>query len=114
MYHYREFVDLPAGTRLDMVAHFDNSADNPNNPSRPPKTVRWGEETTDEMCLAFIEMVPYEEAADESELKLPDQATAIKYLLQGQAAAAGSGTESASAIKRLEQMFQLLGTGKKK
>ena len=114
MYHYREFVDLPAGTRLDMVAHFDNSADNPNNPSRPPKTVRWGEETTDEMCLAFIEMVPYEEAADESELKQPDQATAIKYLLQGQAAAAGSGTESASAIKRLEQMFQLLGTGKKK
>jgi hypothetical protein len=112
MYHYRQFVDLPAGTRLDLVAHFDNSADNPRNPRRPPRTVRWGEETTDEMCLAFIEMVPYDEAADESELKLPDQATAIKYLLQGQAAA-GSDSASASAIKRLEQMFQLLGSAKK-
>jgi hypothetical protein len=30
------------------------AAVNPRNPNRPPRTVGWGEETTDEMCVAFI------------------------------------------------------------
>jgi peroxiredoxin len=54
-YRYREPVALPEGTRLDMVAYFDNSEGNPLNPSSPPKRVRFGEQTTDEMCFAFIE-----------------------------------------------------------
>ena len=45
---------LPKGTRLDMVAHFDNSAGNPANPSRPPVAVHWGEQTNDEMCIGFL------------------------------------------------------------
>jgi mono/diheme cytochrome c family protein len=47
-------VSLPRGSRLEVVAHYDNSADNPANPSRPPKLVRWGEATTDEMCIAAL------------------------------------------------------------
>jgi hypothetical protein len=42
---------------LDMMratCRFDNSADNPRNPSNPLKDVRWGEGTEDEMCLAFL------------------------------------------------------------
>ncbi|HYM09877.1 MAG TPA: hypothetical protein VEU62_04050, partial [Bryobacterales bacterium] len=34
---------------------FDNSADNIRNPHDPPQPVRWGEQTTDEMCIAFIQ-----------------------------------------------------------
>jgi hypothetical protein len=37
-----------------MEAVFDNSPENPRNPNRPPKTVTWGEATTDEMCIAFL------------------------------------------------------------
>ena len=37
-----------------MLAHFDNSAENPSNPSDPPVTVRWGEQTHDEMCIGFL------------------------------------------------------------
>ena len=48
-------IALPKGTRLDMVAHFDNSAANPANPNTPPKDVHWGEQTTDEMCLGFLQ-----------------------------------------------------------
>ncbi|MGL5096585.1 MAG: hypothetical protein ACRDD1_13410, partial [Planctomycetia bacterium] len=52
---------LPAGTRIDLRARYDNSADNPSNPSRPPKLVQWGEGTTDEMCMAFLEVTtPHE------------------------------------------------------
>ncbi|WP_165075292.1 monooxygenase [Paludisphaera rhizosphaerae] len=47
-------LPLPKGTRLEMLAHFDNSESNPSNPTSPPKEVRWGEQTTDEMCIGFI------------------------------------------------------------
>ncbi len=53
-YSYKEPDKLPRGTHVDMVARYDNSADNPRNPSSPPKEVTWGEQTTDEMCLAFL------------------------------------------------------------
>ena len=32
----------------------DNSAANPRNPSSPPVRVHWGEQTKDEMALAFL------------------------------------------------------------
>jgi hypothetical protein len=53
-YDLVEPLALPKGTRLDMVAHFDNSAKNPGNPNSPPKDVGWGEQTTDEMCIGFL------------------------------------------------------------
>ena len=54
VYHYREPLFFPAGTRVDLVAHFDNSAENPANPHDPPIPVGWGEKTTDEMCIGFL------------------------------------------------------------
>ncbi|HEX7901965.1 MAG TPA: redoxin domain-containing protein [Planctomycetota bacterium] len=53
-YQFRENIQLPRGTRVWLHAVYDNSLKNSNNPSIPPKTVRWGENTTDEMCVAFV------------------------------------------------------------
>jgi hypothetical protein len=53
-YRYKEPIHLPAGTRIDLAYSYDNSTANPQNPSNPPKPVRWGEQTTDEMALAFL------------------------------------------------------------
>lgn len=53
-YVFREPPSLSAGSRVDLEAHYDNSTGNPQNVSRPPKEVRWGESTTDEMCIAFL------------------------------------------------------------
>ncbi len=53
-YQFKEPIKLPRGTRVKLEARYDNSAKNPNNPSNPPKTVRWGEQTTDEMCIGFV------------------------------------------------------------
>ena len=50
-YRFAETFRLPKGTHLEVVAYYDNSSDNPANPNNPPRRVRWGEETTDEMCL---------------------------------------------------------------
>ncbi|MSR66965.1 MAG: ascorbate-dependent monooxygenase [Pedosphaera sp.] len=52
-YHFKEPLKFPARTKITLKASYDNSENNPANPSRPPKYVRWGEQTTDEMCIAF-------------------------------------------------------------
>jgi peroxiredoxin len=53
-YYLEKPLDLPKGSVVKVVAHFDNSSDNPRNPNKPPKEVTWGEATTDEMCIGFI------------------------------------------------------------
>ena len=49
-YWFREPITLPAGTRFDLTANYDNSLDNPDNPSNPPRDAKLGMETTNEMC----------------------------------------------------------------
>jgi mono/diheme cytochrome c family protein len=61
-YFFQQLVPLPAGTRLDAEIHWDNSADNPRNPSTPPVRVTWGEETKDEMGSISLIAVPHEES----------------------------------------------------
>ncbi len=53
-YQFKEAFKFPRGTKIRLDAKYDNSTDNPSNPSNPPRAVRWGEQTTDEMCIAFL------------------------------------------------------------
>jgi tetratricopeptide (TPR) repeat protein len=48
-YEYAQAQILPAGTRLVMHYTYDNSTNNVRNPSNPPRRVRFGLQTTDEM-----------------------------------------------------------------
>jgi hypothetical protein len=48
-------VRLPKGTKIIVDAWFDNSVDNPLNPNSPPKTVGWGDSSTDEMLLCHFQ-----------------------------------------------------------
>ncbi len=60
-YFFQQLVPLPAGTRLEVEIHWDNSAENPRNPSNPPVRVTWGEESKDEMGSISLIAVPHEE-----------------------------------------------------
>jgi hypothetical protein len=51
---------LPAGTVLEATAVYDNSADNPANPN-PDRTVRFGEQTWDEMMIGFYDACPLDQ-----------------------------------------------------
>jgi hypothetical protein len=53
-YLYRDPLRLPKGTRIDVDAWFDNSESNKLNPHSPPQTVRWGEQTREEMALCHF------------------------------------------------------------
>ena len=56
-YRYVTPIPLPAGTRLTMRYTFDNSADNPDNPSDPPVRVRAGPKSTDEMAELGLQLL---------------------------------------------------------
>ena len=51
---------LPAGSKIECTAHFDNSKSNRNNPD-PLRIVRWGEQTWDEMMIGFVDYTYVEE-----------------------------------------------------
>lgn len=54
---------LPKGTRIECLAHFDNSADNPANPD-PEATVAWGDQTWDEMMIGIVSISPVRQRLD--------------------------------------------------
>ena len=60
-YRYAEPLAFPAGTQIKATGWFDNSSNNPANPD-PTKTVRWGEQTSDEMLLGYVEYFFSDEA----------------------------------------------------
>ena len=53
-YDYKQARYIPRGSTMKITAAFDNSANNPANPD-PTKTVRWGQQTFDEMMIGYVE-----------------------------------------------------------
>jgi hypothetical protein len=51
---------FPKGTRIEALAHYDNSAFNPYNPD-PKRTVPWGQQTYDEMFNGYVFFVDQHE-----------------------------------------------------
>lgn len=57
-YRYEAPVPLPEGTRITMRYVYDNSARNPRNPFDPPRRVRWGSRSSDEMGDLLMMVLP--------------------------------------------------------
>jgi len=53
IYYLSKPLALPQGTRIEVVGHWDNSANNPDNPD-PTATVRYGFQSSDEMLSAAM------------------------------------------------------------
>ena len=56
IYYEDEPLNLPKGTKITLDAHWDNSPNNKYNPD-PKATVRWGDQTWDEMIFAWVGVV---------------------------------------------------------
>jgi Copper type II ascorbate-dependent monooxygenase, C-terminal domain len=54
-YVFRDPLRVPKGSRVDLIATFDNSESNTSNPNTPPRAVHWGTSERDEMLVAFLE-----------------------------------------------------------
>ncbi len=55
-YQFQKPITLPAGSVVNVVAHFDNSS-HARNPNKPPKMVTYGPNVDDEMCIGYIALV---------------------------------------------------------
>jgi mono/diheme cytochrome c family protein len=56
-YQFKTPVDVPVGAKLLATAWYDNSDKNPFNPD-PTKTVRFGEQTFEEMMIGYFDFRP--------------------------------------------------------
>lgn len=59
-YTFQHIQKLPAGTKVYANAVYDNTENNPFNPSSPPEDVSGGEATTDEMMLVYFIYTAYQ------------------------------------------------------
>jgi hypothetical protein len=55
-YYFQTPIPLVAGSVVNVVAHFNNSA-HARNPNQPPKLVKVGPNFDDEMCVGYIAVV---------------------------------------------------------
>ena len=58
VYRYRTPIPLPRGTTVHMRIAYDNSAENERNPSHPPRRVRAGNRSSDEMGHVWLQLLP--------------------------------------------------------
>jgi hypothetical protein len=61
-YTFTKPLALPKGSRLEAIAHYDNSENNPSNPD-PKAAVHWGEQTWQEMQYTGLTFTVDEKAA---------------------------------------------------
>jgi hypothetical protein len=81
-YYPAEPIRIARGTRVDVVAHYDNSTANKANPN-PDRPVVFGETTADEMMFGTFEFVPDEGVSPGP----PDDRMRMEVLLAGKPAA---------------------------
>jgi len=64
-YVFQKVQKIPANSIVHAYAEYDNTLNNPFQPSNPPKLVTQGEATTDEMLLIYFAYMAYQ-AGDEN------------------------------------------------
>lgn len=72
VYTYRKPLRLPKGAVLEMRIRYDNSGSNPRNPNHPPKHVRAGPRSEDEMGHVWLQVLPAEQSKEDPRLMLQE------------------------------------------
>ena len=58
-YQFKKMLRIPAGSVITVEARYDNSSENPANPNHPAKDLKYGWNSTDEMCNLVIYYLDY-------------------------------------------------------
>lgn len=82
-YYLQKAMKIPFGTKLNAYAVYDNTLDNPNQPSDPPQNVVQGEATTDEMMLVYFAYMDYKPGDENIVLDSTLLSTGLPFLGDG-------------------------------
>ncbi len=80
LFTFPQLVHIPGGYVVEAFCTYDNTSDNPMNPSDPPEWMSWGDFTTDEMYVLFLQGVPYMEGDEDISMSVPDRNTMMTYV----------------------------------
>jgi hypothetical protein len=100
-YVYKEPIDLPKGSKVDVTITYDNSAENPHNPCNPPRRVQWGVNSYDEMGAVMFQMMT---ASAEDEVALDNFNAAIAKAVINQ-------VQQSDTVKRLQDQQKQFKAG---
>ena len=82
VYEYKRPVFLPKGTVIGMKITYDNSAANPRNPNSPPKRVRSGDRSEDEMGHVWLQVLPRPGQASQEDPRIVIQEALMRRRLE--------------------------------
>jgi peroxiredoxin len=108
-YQMQEMKPLPGGTVVHCVAHYDNSEENLNNPD-PEETVKWGDQTWQEMMIGFYDVAyPVDQEAIQSgkSLKLKPTSESVAKRILKRFDKDGDGKVVFSEVPRRGKLFFL-------
>jgi hypothetical protein len=102
-YQLAKPIVLPKGTRIECTAHFDNSINNPYNPD-PTQTVKWGEQTWEEMMIGWfsVEVSPNASIANLVKFEKPGTRTPPDQPSAQQPRPAGAPSASSTGSSELQ------------
>ncbi|HEY6274582.1 MAG TPA: thiol-disulfide isomerase [Terriglobales bacterium] len=100
-YQLAKPIVLPKGTRIECTAHFDNSINNPYNPD-PTQTVKWGDQTWEEMMIGWfsVEVDPKASTANLVKFEKPGTRTPPDQPSAEQPKPAGATSGSTGSSQR--------------
>lgn len=104
-YTYRTPLVLPQGTRIDFEYHYDNSAANPANPSKPPRHVQLGDRSVDEMGTLTLQLT----TADLADRRALGEAS-LRRGLEKRPGDAATTIELASLLRETGRVDQALAS----
>lgn len=101
-YQFIRPISLPKGSKIKVVAVYDNSAENPRNPNSPPKDVHWGDQTKDEMCLCGVQIITekFSDLRDISKMSGHELAAGLEGGVPGMAEAAKKAAAKREQAKK--------------
>jgi len=105
-YTYEKPKEIPKGTVIRAIAHYNNSTSNPANPD-PDSTIYFGEATTDEMMIGFMEYSYVTRKNSQAKFGLPEGMQGF-----GMFGGGGSGGQhSEEFMKKLDERRERIRKG---
>ncbi|MBV6442853.1 MAG: hypothetical protein EPGJADBJ_04579 [Saprospiraceae bacterium] len=82
-YFFQKIQKVPANSTVHAYAAYDNTTNNPFQPSDPPQLVTQGEATTDEMMLVYFAFLEYQPGDEDIVLDSTLLSTAVPFVPDG-------------------------------